>query len=282
MAQSNMAALGGAEESPGAPGLPLHLEPSVQQSHTSPPTVSAFSIRPEGVAGSSDPLGLQVAYRTDNRVGDLVFVHGLGGSAWKTWSYDRETWSFWPHWLPEDDELLASFRISTFGYNSKFKGPATNLEIIDFAKDLLLQLSTEFGPAPNEPQRPIIFVAHSLGGLVVKKAYSLGKNDKHYSGLVSGVKGIVFLATPHRGTQYANILNNILSAAPIIGTSSKLYVAGLGLQSGAIQDINESFRQQCDGLFLCSFYETLKTSLSFTKVMVRFLCFALAALCSRT
>ena len=116
--------------------------------------------------------------------------------------------------------------------------------------------------------RPIIFIAHSMGGLVVKKAYTLGKHDRWFSSLISSVIGIVFLATPHRGSRYARILNYILSAAPV-AAPPKAYIAALERQSPVIQDINEEFSHQCEGLDLVSFYETLPARLGFTKLIVR-------------
>lgn len=117
-------------------------------------------------------------------------------------------------------------------------------------------------------QRAIIFVAHSMGGLVVKKAYSLGKHDRDYTSMISSVYGMVFLATPHRGTQYAKMLNHILSAAPL-GAPPKAYLSDLDIQSTALQDINEQFRTTCENISLVSFFETLKTSLGVTKIHVR-------------
>jgi len=105
--------------------------------------------------------------------------------------------------------------------------------------------------------RPIILVAHSMGGLVVKKAYILGKHDSQYSDMIARIYGIIFLATPHRGSQYAKILNNILSTAPL-GAPPKAYVADLDAQATSIQDINEQFRSSCGSLALVSFFETHK------------------------
>ncbi|KAL8698547.1 MAG: hypothetical protein Q9224_001802 [Gallowayella concinna] len=188
-----------------------------------------------------DQLGLHLVYDKEDALGDLIFVHGLGGSAIKTWSWKRDTAKFWPAWL-SDDEKLHNFRVFTFGYNSNFKGSGTNLNITDFAKDLLFHLLT-FSQADSKAigGRPIAFIAHSMGGLVVKKAYIVGKHDPEFSDIVSQVYGIVFLATPHRGSQYAKVLNNILSTAPM-GAPPKAYVASLDSQSEALQDINEQFR----------------------------------------
>jgi WD40 repeat protein/pimeloyl-ACP methyl ester carboxylesterase len=223
-----------------------------------------LSVAPDGNSGQ-EPLGLQVIHGPEDAGGDIVFVHGLGGSAWRTWCWKREIHNFWPQWLVEE-EPFSSYRISTFGYNARFKGEGTNLNIIDFAKDLLLQLYTTLGHS-GSTATPIILVAHSMGGLVVKKAYMLGKHDKHFSSLIKRVLGIIFLATPHRGTQHAKVLNNILSAAPL-GAPPKAYVSDLERQSTSISDINESFRQGCEELLLVSFYETLKTNLHLSKILI--------------
>lgn len=70
---------------------------------------------------------------------------------------------------------------------------------------------------------------------------------------------MVFLATPHKGSGFAQTLNSILKTSP--GGSAKAYVAELEKKSGSLQDINEQFRNVCGDLELVSFYETLKTSL---------------------
>lgn len=214
---------------------------------------------------TSDPLGLHLVCADPDPVADIIFVHGLGGTCRKTWSWDRNIENFWPPWLVEDSHP-SPCRIFTFGYNSQFKGAGTNLNIIDFAKDLLFQLST-FWSRSSQYDGPIgrhriIFVAHSMGGLVVKKAYVLGKHDSQYAKLIDQVYGIVFLATPHRGSQYAKILNNVLSAAPI-GAPPKSYVADLDAHATALQDINEQFRVSCEALALVSFFETHKIGFGF-------------------
>ena len=220
-----------------------------------------------------DQLGLRLVCDISNPNGDIIFVHGLGGMAKRTWCWKRNIEYFWPPWLVKEDEL-SSYRIFVYGYNSNFKGAGTNLNIIDFAKDLLFQMLTFSGGQGNHlsiGHRAIVFVTHSMGGLVVKKAFILGKHDPEYASLISKVYGMLFLATPHRGAHYAKMLNNILSTAPL-GAPPKAYIADLDSQSSALQDINEQFRTSCGGLALVSFFETLKTNVGPAKVLVSDLC----------
>jgi hypothetical protein len=210
-----------------------------------------------------NPLGLHLVLNNSTPDGDIIFVHGLGGSAKTSWCWNRDLNYFWPNWLASE-KYLSSYRIFTFGYNSNFAGTDTNLNIVDFAKDLLFQMLT-FSDGLGEKavrigDRPIIFVCHSLGGIVVKKAYVLGKHDPVFAHIISQLYGILFLGTPHRGSPHANTLSLILSITPIIG-SAKSYVADLDVQSSALQDVNEQFKIACGGLALLSFFESEKTSL---------------------
>ncbi|KAI9653689.1 MAG: hypothetical protein M1831_005717 [Alyxoria varia] len=227
--------------------------------------------RVDSITQQQDTLGLHLVYDNVEPAGDIIFVHGLGGTAWRTWCWNRDRKAFWPAWLADKD-TLSSYRIFTFGYNSDFKGQETNLSIQDFAKSLLHHMLV-FSPEKGQGQsyigsehRNITFVAHSMGGLVVKKAFLLGKQDIQFSSIISKVLGIVFLATPHRGSHYAKILSNVLSVSPL-GPSPKLYVADLETNSSTIQAINEDFCHVCGELALVSFYETKKTSVGFSKIM---------------
>ena len=225
-----------------------------------------------GKSGSTDPdpLGIHLVHDHAEPRGDVIFVHGLGGTATKTWSWDRNTQNFWPAWLAEEEEF-ADHRIFTYGYNSHFMGSGTTLNVIDFAKDLLVRLLVHSHGSREKKksfgQRPIIFVVHSMGGLVVKKAYVLGKHDERYAHLIAKTHGIMFLGTPHRGAHYAKILNAILSTS-LLGAPPKAYIDDLDTHSRAIQDINEQFRIACGELSLMSLYETLKTSFGFKKSII--------------
>jgi len=83
---------------------------------------------------------------------NIVFVHGLGGSALHTWT-EHKSKSFWHLWLPEIDSL-ANARIMTFGYKSDYKrfwGVKNSLGIYDFANQLADDLSLFLEEHENVP-----------------------------------------------------------------------------------------------------------------------------------
>lgn len=77
--------------------------------------------------------------------------------------------------------------------------------------------------------------------------------------MMASLRAILFLSTPHRGTNLAAALNNILAVS--IAHSSKAYVAELKRNSQTIADINEQFRHLTLDVQMVSFYETLRTSI---------------------
>ena len=87
---------------------------------------------------------------------------------------------------------------------------------------------------------------------MIKKAIILAKQDDQYKNIASRFAAIYFLATPHRGSDLARILRNLLRV-----TYRRAYVSDLRPNSGAIQVINDAFRHVVN-IDIFSFYETLK------------------------
>ncbi|MCJ1466023.1 hypothetical protein MMC07_004642 [Pseudocyphellaria aurata] len=221
----------------------------------------------------ADPIGLSVIYEPEKtRSLDVIFVHGLGGTSRQTWSKNRDENLFWPgRWLPSEPSLSTA-RILSFGYNAHFMSMGQNsiANISDFAKDLLYDMRLGKDRAMGDlgiGKVPITFVAHSMGGLVVKKAYLLGQIDDQYRDIIKSVHAILFLSTPHRGTNLAEILNKIL-AVSIFNHSPKQYISELKQNSPTLEDLNEQFRHVAPKLKILSFFETLYTSIGPKNIMV--------------
>jgi len=77
-------------------------------------------------------------------------------------------------------------------------------------------------------------------------------NSDNYWNLYQNIKGIMFLGTPHHGSDLANVLKNILS----VTFSSKDFVKQLKPNSDAIAHINRLFRDRAKDMKLVSFYES--------------------------
>jgi WD40 repeat protein/pimeloyl-ACP methyl ester carboxylesterase len=201
---------------------------------------------------------------------DIIFVHGLGGNSSLTWSKDHDLAMFWPKlWLPSEPHVRDT-RIFSFGYNANFHpGSSKSISNIgDFAKELLYEM--KYGRYPNGEafglgRVPIVFVAHSMGGLVVKKAYLLGQNDGAYQDIVRSMASVLFLATPHRGTDLAEILNRMLSAT---FRFPKKFIQELSRSSQTLEELNEQFRHVAPRLLIHSFYELRPTSVGPVKLMI--------------
>ena len=102
---------------------------------------------------------------------------------------------------------------------------------------------------------------------MVKKAYILGQNDDNYKEIVKSARAVLFLSTPHRGTNLADALNRILTVS-VFNHSAKQYIAELKQNSPTLQDINEQFRNIAPRLQIISFFETQQTAVGPKKMMV--------------
>lgn len=208
-------------------------------------------------------LGLNLLYSPSEPLVDFIFVHGLGGGSRKTWSKTSSISHYWPQeWLPKDP-AFKNVRVLSFGYYSDYiKGKANVLNIHHFGRALLGQIMVS--PYLSDTNNPIVLIGHSMGGLVIKKVYILAKEDPIYEGLTKRFHTIFFLATPHRGSDWAKVLNKILRTA----YSSRAYVADLDGRSKAIKSINEDFHKDITAIGLWSFYETQKSRMGFFKTLI--------------
>ncbi|KAJ9497212.1 hypothetical protein H2202_007369 [Exophiala xenobiotica] len=209
------------------------------------------------------PLGLSTIHKPLGEVtADIIFVHGLGGGSRKTWTKNDNPDLYWPQeWLPQDP-AFQNVRIHMFGYDSNWD-KASILNIHDFAKSLL-EWVTNCPDIPQDIESPLILVCHSMGGLVAKKAYTLSRQSEEHGKFSAQVRSIFFLATPHRGSNLAELLSRVLQ----VSSGARPYVNDLQPNSATIQAINEDFPRYCQQLELFSFYETLPMNVGVQKKIV--------------
>ncbi|EXA48836.1 hypothetical protein FOVG_05494 [Fusarium oxysporum f. sp. pisi HDV247] len=135
---------------------------------------------------------------------DIVAVHGLNfknsdDHARKTWTMSDKLWlkDFLPGAL-----LPKHARVMLFEYNSSPAIGATAINLSGHANNLLQWLKLK---RKNDPQRPLVFICHSLGGLIVKEALVAATLDVTYKSTVEAACLLVFFATPHQGGNYASL-----------------------------------------------------------------------------
>lgn len=136
---------------------------------------------------------------------DIVFVHGLDGDAHATWQHagniDRD---YWPRWVAEDHPAAA---VWTIGYDASITswfGAA--MPITQRAINLLAMLA-----AHGIGNRPLAFVTHSMGGLIVKQMLRAaeGLGVEEYAAFVKQTKLVVLVSVPHQGSSIANYLDGL-------------------------------------------------------------------------
>jgi len=204
---------------------------------------------------------------------DVVFVHGLLGGVFYTWrQQDRnssrdmddnqvseEDYSYcWPRdWLQEDSGHVRVIGCDFDSYLSQWGGscPRQSFKqsLEERSEDMLAALQ-----AAGVGQRPVVFVGHSMGGLIIKKMLvtAQGSQDETRRQLGENTKGVVFYSTPHRGSKMAD-LNSIVKYF----FSPSVEVQELEADSPTLLELNSCFKTYVEKFKtkVISFGETLPT-----------------------
>lgn len=214
---------------------------------------------------------------------DIVFVHGLNGDPRHTWT-SKNNGLFWPSQLLPVSLKSAQARILVYGYNADVytfgsnKGSPSSDMIHQHAQTMLKNLASE-RTSEEVQEHPIIFVAHSLGGILVKRALELshdlqGKSDDDLRSIYVSTFGVIFLGTPHNGADPAKwgiILQGMVDALipkKLLQSHSQL-VKTLQANNETLQNINLKFLDiYPNHLKVCMVHETHPTDLKASKILI--------------
>ncbi|TNN46537.1 Protein SERAC1 [Liparis tanakae] len=203
---------------------------------------------------------------------DVLFIHGILGAAFKTWRQkDRDTLEeeketegredyteCWPKsWLAAD---CPNLRVLSVEYDSHLsdwmaKCPAENqMKSLAYRSQELLKKLKLAGVG----ERPVVWVAHSMGGLLVKKMLLDASEDPDMQELLKNTKGIMFYSVPHHGTFMAEYS---VSVRYLLFPSVE--VRELCKDSPALRNLNENFLNMAKEkeFKVLSFAETLPTNI---------------------
>lgn len=135
----------------------------------------------------------------------VVFVHGILSSAETCWKHENGT--CWFNLLEQNSELQ-EIGIYAFSYNTGVFSGSYNLnDVVDALKEHL-----KLDEVLKQNQR-LIFVCHSMGGIVVRKFIV----ERQAELMELDIKiGLFLVASPSLGSDYANLINGF---AKILGNS---------------------------------------------------------------
>ncbi|KAJ5158527.1 uncharacterized protein N7500_008178 [Penicillium coprophilum] len=221
----------------------------------------------------------QIYTPRDDPTIDIVFVHGLNGHPHDSWT-SKTTGCFWPTDLLPDVLASQRPRILTYGYNANvtaFTDGASRDSVVSHAETLASSLAANRN-LRDCSNRPIIFICHSLGGLIVKRALIYSRSlssekTEHLRSVYVSTFGILFLGTPHNGSDIAKwglLLHNICNAVlpkKFMEASPQL-VKALRTNNETLQHINSLFVDIMGRFHIYFFHETQSTDMHGTREVI--------------
>ena len=187
------------------------------------------------------PEGIKELHTCDDAVVDVCFVHGLTGNREDTWTAASQH-APWPQLLLP--LRLQKARILTWGYDAYpvRRGVASSNRLIDHAMNLVHDLTTDRAEH-NASSRSLIFVAHSLGGLVCKRAIIASREsaEPHLKAIFTHVKGILFMGTPHTGSWIAEWAKIPAWGLGVVKSSNRSILSILQTEDQLLESLHISF-----------------------------------------
>ncbi|KAI5800708.1 hypothetical protein FPQ18DRAFT_60296 [Pyronema domesticum] len=149
-------------------------------------------------------LGITPVYSGKDPNIDIVAVPGLGSHAFGTWKGDsHEMWL--RDFLPKEPVLKDRLRVLIFGYDSALQKNSSTNSFGDYARNMLCVLNV-FRSHEKERNRPLIFVCHCLGGILVKTVLCHAVDGSHGDrAILQSCVGIFFFGVPNKGLDNANM-----------------------------------------------------------------------------
>jgi|GEM_PF-763372 len=195
-----------------------------------------------------------------DRQADVVYVHGLGGDAHATWRHGADESASWPHWLgmefPDIGVWLLDYAASPTRrprFQGLLGGDSSDVGYTMALPDRALQvlnllIQRGFG------QRSIMFICHSMGGLLVKQLLRKANesNENRIKKLAQQTNAVLFLATPHSGAKLASIADSFRG---IFGTT--VSIEELREHNAHLRDLYNWYRNNAQdlGIETVSYYE---------------------------
>lgn len=137
------------------------------------------------------------------------------------------------------DELPRSVpgvRTILYGYDSQLIGSNSFQSIGDIAVSLIWNLKLGGWNLPSS--RPIIFLAHSLGGMVLKDAIvqMANSSDKSVTDILYNLLGVIMFGVPSLGMEQSYLMTMVE------GQANETLVQDLSRNSNYVRRLDEAFK----------------------------------------
>ena len=165
------------------------------------------------------------------------------------------------NWLSASNMLpsvIPKARIWTFNYQSNWLGEGPFNRISTLANQLLEHIHLKL----DIRNRPLIFVAHSFGGILVAEALTLITSNGPLAYILHSTTGLVFLGTPFRGSPSTKQAQIVVDTARAFGfKSTKALLEHLFPGSDKLVDLTRKFSilASSESFNIVCFFEQLRT-----------------------
>ena len=173
------------------------------------------------------------------------------GPAYQPRGPDELRSCYWPFDLVPKD--FPNTRILVYGYDSDpthfYKSKTNQMTISQHSRQLLQAVTNARADCSS---RPLIFVAHSLGGILVKDAIiESRKPDQQQDSkkVALSCVAIMFFGTPHQGASAATlgkIVSNLVSILPLAPSMSTKLLGALRPDSEKLEQVLLDFNGVLD------------------------------------
>ncbi|RGP80089.1 hypothetical protein FLONG3_1860 [Fusarium longipes] len=154
---------------------------------------------------------------------DIVFVSGLGAHPLLSFKSTESEFN----WASDKDGIAREFpnaRILLYNSESSWNGPIKVRQFLDnLAHTLLEGLKAKREVCLlNGLDKPIVFIGHSMGGLVIAEAVCIAESKpKLFPDMFESIVGCAFFGTPFRGAEAASWACMLSQVGEKAGTSTQ-------------------------------------------------------------
>ena len=194
---------------------------------------------------------------------DIIAVTGLGGHALGSFRSSEGTSVWLRDFAPED---VPHARFITYGYDSAVAASDSNQGIAELAHTLLDGLVI-FRRRTQTQRRPLCFVCHSLGGVVLKEALVMSSRavrpeHKAWHNVLLATLGFVLMGVPNLGLRHDQ-LTTVVEGQANRGFIRDLLVSADEEPSQFLGRLTSDFADICSqvrpGWKIVSYYETMRS-----------------------